>query len=89
VCGVSLKPLGWSRATGGTWPSSSLPPLFLPCLFYARAHMRPEQGATRCTDTRRLMYSKGFLSVRDNLIPCDYILISKYFRFFKFFTTIL
>lgn len=22
TCGVSLKPLGWSRATKGTWPSS-------------------------------------------------------------------
>lgn len=24
ACGVSLKPLGWSRATRGTWPSSLL-----------------------------------------------------------------
>lgn len=37
VCGVSLKPLGWSRATEGTWPSSFPSPFS--SVFFTHAHV--------------------------------------------------
>lgn len=57
VCGVSLKPLGWSRATGGTWPSSPpLPPPFLSVTFlrtrtYALSTVPERRATEECTST--------------------------------------